>query len=186
MKRHDAAYWLSRLDEDSVKLDGDRKIRLVEAELRHVVPLTREEIGIFLNANPRDKDRLVEFSVIEQKVAEAYGSSDYNNYKKRRKKFLGEYREIMRGFYTDDQLDDLFLQLDDEGRSDSLIVHKIVGRNHPAIRRIRNAYLPGIVDLIVVDENGGRDMTHTLFDGEREACDQIEDIVRSMGEGEER
>ena len=56
---------------------------------------------------------------------------------------------------------------------ESLAVQFLVGGDHPAYRRIRNAYLPEITDLI----GGG-----TLFDGPGDAVSQINRLMKGEEE----
>ena len=171
MENHDDKYWLERFDRDAKRLDENRKLGLQTTYLKYSVPLTEEEARFFLTANPNlDTDTLVKFSLIERKVAEAYAIGiGEKGVKDRREQFLKDFREILGGFYTDRELDEITSHLDKEGRSDFIPILYLVGLNHCIVRRIRNAYLPEITDLCRTNR--------ILFDGREEACDEIDRIT---------
>lgn len=178
-QKHSAEYWLERLSQDKQKLDENKKLELIKALLIDLVPLKPDEADIFLNTelNAQKIDNILEYSEIEKKVGESIGGIP-ENYKQEKKRFLKSFRNILSGFYTSRELDEIISYW---GYCEELIVvGRLVGMEHYGIRRIRNAYLPVISDLIEIDpvSGEGRDMTYTLFDGEGDAVSQIERLVK--------
>lgn len=176
---HDLHYWFNRVQEDSRKLSDDKKYQLTKSLLIYTVPLKPDEADIFLSTTPsaRELDDAIRYSGIEKKIADAYSRSG-ENYPKRRESFLRDFRSVLDGFYTQEELDEIMSYMVDE-RNDGFVVVQLVGANHPTFRKIRNAYLPAITDLIEIDivSGRGRDVTRTLFDGKEDAVSQIEKLV---------
>jgi len=181
--KHDTHYWIDRLQADSGRLSEDKKYQLIKSLLVHEVPLEADEVDFFFNTNPNAEnlDNATLFSGIKRKVALAYTRQRAFDNPERREGFLNEFRAILKGFYTKDELDEIIPYMVDGG--EGLAVKWLVGLEHPAVRKIRNAYLPEITSLIRVDITpqgrilGAEDETHILFNGSEDAVSQIERIV---------
>lgn len=182
--KHDAHYWIGTLQRDSVRLSEDKKYRVIKSLLMHEVPLSSDDADFFISANPKPDDfgGTVRFSGIERKVALSYSSSQRTiNEQPRRNKFFEEFKDALKGFYKEEELEELATYMVDGG--EGLAVKWLVGLNHPAVRRIRNAYLPEITSLVRIDiDNQGNviaveDETPKLFNGREDAVAQIEKIL---------
>jgi hypothetical protein len=174
-------YWLDRFKEDEKRLEEDKKISLLKCLLVDTIPLSGEEADFFIKESPKtgDMEKLRRYSNIESKVGRAY-SSGFLEDPELKERFRDNFRKILTGFYTKEELEEIISYMD---YGEHLAVGKLVGFEHPIIRKIRNAYLPLITDLVEVSVNkngkivGGRDLTPLLFDGEGDAVDQIERIL---------
>lgn len=178
--KHDASYWINQFQKDSLRLGDDKKYELTRTLLIHAIPLQPDEADIFLrtNPNPTEMDMTLRYSGIERKVAHAYGARrELFDNSERIERFLRDFRAVLDGFYTQEDLDEIISYTGPNQSQISSVVMWLVGRNHPTSRRIRNAYLPEITTLIEVGERETRDVTHTLFDGEGDAVNQIENKI---------
>lgn len=184
--KHDAMYWIDRFQEDSPRLDEDKKYELTRSLLVHAIPLQPEEADLFLRTNPNSAEvnDALRYSGIERKVAHAYSARrDLFDGPIQIGKFLADFRAILNEFYKPGELDEIIYFSGGNHEQIGLAVMWLVGGNHPTYRRIRNAYLPEITSLVEVytspegKPSGVRDITHTLFDGEQDAVSQIEKLL---------
>ncbi len=175
------SYWAKRFREDCSKLEDNKKISLVKSFLQYSIPLQKDEADFFMDENPdsKDMDKLVRYSGIEAKIETAFNStfnssSGLFNNPGAIENFWDDFRKILTGFYTKEELDEIasFAYNDDVG----LIVMDLAGPDD-YFRKIRNAYLPGMTDFIGIDLSGGGSVNYTLFDGKEDAVSQIERIL---------
>jgi hypothetical protein len=131
------------------------------------------------------------FSAGERKVAAHFnesfpdmeeGNPEFEEQKRRVTDYRNQLRTTLEGIYSEAELDDLYSRA--WWFDDHLIMRKLAGRDYPLIRRIRNAYLPGMTDLITLQLDaetgevvGAEDNTYQLFDGPGDAVSQIEKIL---------
>ena len=87
--------------------------------------------------------------------------------------FFNDFKKIMDKIYTNEEIDELASYI--APGEESLIVQHLVGGTHHAFRRIRNAYLPMIMDCIQITSNGAQEIV--LFDGKDDAVSQLEKIM---------
>lgn len=173
MGQHSGRYWLDRFNADRDKLDEKRKQELVKTVLTYLVPLTPEEAELFITSKRKTAEELLAYSVIERKVANAYSCASQPS----ENKALSEsFRKVLEGFYTPQELDEIapWFVLDQDV---DIVMFRLAGYEHPSARRIRNAYLPEIMDLVVIDKKGGHDMTYRLFDGPGDAVSQADKLM---------
>ena len=182
MERSDGPlYWLERFAEDSKTINEEAKQRLLRTLFVDFLELQSDDITFFFNPelapNAHNPEEAIRFANVEKQVGRSYDSGtsgwDGLKYEERHSHFINSFREILGNIYTQEELDEIsgYMGRGDEG----FLVMQLLGRDHFAQRRIRNAYLPMITSFVQV---GGEDLTHTLFDGEGDAVDQIERLVR--------
>ncbi|MEK7185923.1 MAG: hypothetical protein AAB675_00985 [Patescibacteria group bacterium] len=181
MERSDGPqYWLERFAEDSKAIDEETKQQLVKTLFVDFLELDRDDIEFFFNPdlipNAQNPEEALRFATIGERVGMSYDSGtsgwDDSRYEERHQLFINSFREILGNIYDRKELDEITEYM---GKGDeSFLVMQLLGRDHFAQRRIRNAYLPMITSFVQV---GGGDLTHTLFDGEGDAVDQIERLV---------
>lgn len=189
------SYWLNRLQADSQRLDDQHRLSLVKAILVNHCQLTPEELSVFLNPEftptAEKLDETFIYANAERKIANHYNSSfpqegtqDYEEWKQRHDAFKNDFKQALTiGFYEKDEIDEILSYMP-TSEGDALTVALLVGRNFYAMRRIRNAYIPGMMtsELWDVDEKGRvletKDVTYTLFDNGEDAVSQLE---RSLG-----
>jgi len=169
-------YWYERLCSDRNSLDPERKRLLIEAFLEERIGLSKEETETFMGEIPSNLQKFPEFIAVERKVGDFFntGFSGREEEKPRIQKFLERYKSILEGFYTKKELEEMigYLGLDEE----ILLVRWLVGKDHYLMRRIRNAYLPGMLDVIIIDPTkGGQEQI--LFDGDKDPVDQFEELM---------
>ncbi len=170
----------NRLEEDCHRLDEYRKVKLARALLIHSIPLSPEEYELFvgLETDEKNMDRIQRYCEIERKVCEAYTTRCASFIDpEHRERFVIEFRSVLEGFYNREELNQLVFCM---ANAESMVIQLLVGGDHPIFRRIRNAYLPEIIDFLSVDEGGVKDITYTLFDNGR--GDAISKIKRLLGE----
>lgn len=169
-------YWRKRLSEDSYKLDDRKKIGLTRALLMYQVPLQPDEADMFLNTdiNSMNSNEKSRYSIIEKKVSDAYSGVSEINDPNQRTVFLAEFRNILQGFYTKEELDENISYMTD---GEHLAVGWLVGATHPSFRKIRNAYLPAIVTVKEIGQSAVSDITSQVFSGEGDAVSKIERLV---------
>lgn len=185
-------YWLQRLpiDGESDILNDHKKQILVKSALETIITSASDDIDLFLNPsqlNEEDLDRVLKVADIEKEIANFFGGSPEFKYggkeqERRFIAFLETFRTVTSGLYIPEEQDEICNFI--KPPADAMfITMTMIGRNHPLTRRIRNAYLPAITSLIQVnvsDEGeitGGKDITHTLFDGSRDASDEIDRLL---------
>ncbi len=173
---------VEKIIEDRSKLDEHSKLKLIRAVLMYTTPyLSLEEAETFLTTqeNLSNPDALLTYVNIEKRIADAYSSVyDESSEKWEREKFIKEMRDILKGLHSPSELNELESLLIGP-RDVSAFIMNIAG-DHYGMRRIRNAYLPEITDLIQIDaETGvGRDLTKELFkEGSGDAVSRIETIL---------
>lgn len=171
-------YWTQRFESDGILLTETQRIQLTRAVLEHLVGIPQNELEAFLDPDVQDNpdpEKLLLYSLAEQKIANFYNGPLEDNpedFAQRMRRFLPVFRENLKGLYSDEEMDKFISYM--KSRSDASLVSRIlVGHRHWIIRRVRNAYLPGMTNLIV----GGKDITHTLFDGPDDAVSQIEKLL---------
>ena len=175
----DAHYWGPRLREDKEKLDGRSKLNLIRALLIHTTPLSQEEVDLFLApkevlSNP---DRVMQYAILERKIAEIFGGT-YSDSWEKREAYLVDLRNSLRDTYTSSELDEIQVHVKHNRDANALTMW--LAGDHYGLRRIRNAYLPEITDLIEIDTETGnsRDLTASLFvEGSEDAVSRIERIL---------
>lgn len=181
MERSDGPqYWLERFAEDSKVIDEKTKQQLVKTLFVDFLGLDGDDIEFFFNPdlipNAQDPEEALKFATIEKQVGISYdsGISEWNDlkYEERHQLFVNSFREILGSIYNQKELDEIIGCMGKE--EEGFLVMQLLGKDHFARRRIRNAYLPMITSLVQL---GGEDLTHTLFDGEGDAVDQIERLV---------
>jgi len=180
-------YWAARLKQDGERLDEDRKIAITNNFLTIHVGLAPEKTAIFLDSinelHPDDPEHAFRYATIEAKIADYFNSPKLGEDSQERQKhevFMQSLREGLGGFYSEDEFRSL-AQVAMPG-DDHLLLSWLVGSNHPLMRRIRNAYIPGMVDVLEGDMvDGIQDVSYKYFDGEREPVDELEDLIRRMG-----
>src|SRR3989344_1779041 len=175
----DIGYWAKRLREDGPRLKQESKLNVVRASLVHTTHLSKDEIDLFLSpkeslSNP---ENLMQYAIIERKVADIFSGGFPENWENRIN-YLADLRMALVGFYTQPEIDELQAHIKTD-RDVTCLTAWLAG-DHYGFRRIRNAYLPEITDLISVDlkTGQGRDVTNELFveDGE-DAVSKIERIL---------
>lgn len=187
------SYWWARLEQDSKKLDDVRKLLLVTSVLVNHCQLTPEELSIFLDPTfvptSADVDKTLRYSVIEKKVARFYNGSpskkkapEQDKLRQHNEGFIADSKKALEGFYTNEEIDELFSYC--KAVEDHLILNMmLVGSDFYAVRRIRNAYIPGMTTLITgtIDEKGKvrnlQNSTHLLFQGQENAVSQLEGML---------
>lgn len=174
--------WIQRLNEDRSKLDESSKLELIRATLMYTNPfLTLEETETFLipQENLSNPDVLISYSNIEKKVALAYsGGYDENSKKWEREKYLKVIRNALAKLYSPLELNELESLLIGPWDVSAFVIG--IAGDHYGMRRIRNAYLPEITDLIQVDlETGkGQNLTRQLFEeGPEDSVSRIERVL---------
>ena len=65
-------------------------------------------------------------------------------------------------------------------RSDTLVVKWLTGSDHPVHRKIRNAYLPLITDVIEVDLVTGSSREIDIFNNESQPSDNMDEFLDSL------
>ncbi len=181
MAERGSSYWLDRFPEDSKIIGEETKRQLVKTLFVDFLGLDTDNIAFFFNPDliptAQNPEEALRFASVEKQVGESYdlGTSGWDDqkYQERHRSFLVSFKSILGDFYTQEELEEMisYMGKGDEG----FLVMQLLGRDHFAQRRIRNAYLPMITSFVQV---GGEDLTHTLFDGEGDAVDQIERLVR--------
>lgn len=193
------SFWWERFAIDSQKLTYQHRLSLVKTILINHCRLTPEELSVFLNPEftptAEKLDETFRYTNAERKIANYYNSSfpqegtqAYKEWKQRHDDFKNDFKQqaLTIGFYEKDEIDEILSYT--TVTDDFLIVIRLVGNDFYAMRRIRNAYIPGMVTAVsvvaeVVDDKHARiiqaeDITHTLFDREEDAVTQLE---RSLG-----
>lgn len=186
-RENQSSYWSNKLYEDSEKLGEEKKFELVKALLKDHVQLSEDEIEVFLsyNATNNDPENILQESSLEhlsaeRKVANYFATYNWEenetDYQARRNQFLDSFTTILEGFYTEEELKEItnIIAPGDE----FIATIRLVGHMHPTMRKVRNAYLPLITNVLEVGSGGVSDTTHTLFDGEKEPVDEIEDLLK--------
>ncbi|MDP3974249.1 MAG: hypothetical protein Q8P92_05460 [Candidatus Daviesbacteria bacterium] len=185
------SYWFERLpiDGESKFFNDGKKLALVKSALETIVTSTPEDLDLFLNPSQlgkKDLDKVLRVAAVAKQVADFFGYSVPKYEKKEEEKrftaFFDTFRSVTNGFYLAQEQDELCNML--KPPTDAIwITMYMFGGDNPLIRRIRNVYLPSITSLIQVDVDdhgkitGGKDITHTLFDGPEDASDQIDHLL---------
>jgi hypothetical protein len=121
--------WLKRLDSDCQKLSDEKKVELTRIVLLYGIPLPQEEVDIFLGPNLNSKtepERFLRYCEIERKVARAYSADGiFNKSPEQSKSFFNDFRKIMDGIYTKEEIDNLASYL--APGEESIVVMHLVG-----------------------------------------------------------
>lgn len=170
------SYWIQRMKEDSALLDESRRKGLLTSLLRDYVELTERETELFFMPSPLNSSHPTETQLgyleAERKVANFFASEYEEEDSPLRKAYLESFRDVLVGFYSEEELDEMFSFLYPDPRGDTLVLFWLVGRSHYICRRIRNAYLPLITDFLEVGPNGVKEIV--LFDDGEEPVDTID------------
>lgn len=180
--------WGDRIIKDSERCPPEMKLRIGRAFLEHACGLNPEEAGLFLDESfiptPQDPDRTLIYAGAEQKIHYYYtiegvgvkpGSEEDMLTREKSKRFRQGFREAAQGFYTDEEFDSLFAYA--TLQDDPIMFQRMIGRTHFIVRRIRNAYLTGMTDVIRVTSKGAEDISGTLFDGPRDPVSEMNRIL---------
>jgi hypothetical protein len=178
-KPRDANYWGSRLREDKTRLDKATKLNLIRGYLLYTTPLEKEEVDLFLAPSDEisDPEALMQYSITEGKIAEIF-SSEFEADWIRKQQYLDFFRDCLGRFYTPSELDEIVSHIHSARDANALTVW--LAGDHYAWRRIRNAYLPEITELVSIDtETGqGEDLTGILFaEGPEDSVSRIERLL---------
>lgn len=177
------SYWSQRLRADGDIIDEGRKIEIFKALLRDYIGLSEKETEIFIHTSSPlvvvetlGEDDLI-YLQAEKKVADFYGKGYEKEQDPNRKLFLIAFRAALDGFYNKIELDEMFSFLDQ--RSDTLAVNWLTGNEHPINRRIRNAYLPLITDVLEVRSD--REVYEVdIFNNEKDPSDNMDEFLESL------
>ncbi len=175
----DIHYWGSRLREDKEKLDDKSKLNIIIALLNHTTLLEPQEVDIFLASKERlsNLEDITQYAIVEGKIAEVYSAAHPENWAGRTA-YLESIRNSLDGFYTPSELNEIQTHILSTRDADALTTW--LAGDHYGFRRIRNAYLPEITDLISIDTETGRsqDLTDSLFaEGLDDAVSRIDRIL---------
>ncbi len=170
--------WYLRVEKDKDRLSDESKFGLLVALIRNIAHLNYNETLIFLapESESPNIESVIAYSAAERKIARAFGSGSPNDW--RRESFLEEVRPLLKAIYSSDEIEQLFSLVTTSG--DATILVSQFARDHYGIRRIRNAYLPEITDLIEINpETGlGVDRTRALFaEGPEDSVSRIERVL---------
>ena len=169
-EKRDARYWMSRFRRDKHRLDKNSKLKFVRTVLIHMASLSPEEADAFLVpkralSNP---EALRIYSEVEKKVSKAY--SGEITIKLDRQKFLADMRNSLCGFYSSSELDEIESIISSDANvnvaaADISVITMDLAGDHYGVRRIRNSYLPKIVDIIEIDPQTGasENLTERVF-----------------------
>lgn len=187
------AYWLDRFQADSTRLTEVQRIGLINATLTNICGLEPQELVAF--TLPQDElaasglDGMLRYASAERKIDLYFNggskvgihSEDLAESRQRSDTFRQAFKEELEGIYALKDLDEVISVM---GPGDeAYVVQLLVGHSHPLWRKIRNAYIPGMTSLINrnYNEDGnfvrGEDVSHTLFDGQKDAVDEIENLI---------
>jgi hypothetical protein len=174
-----ASYWGSRLREDAKRIDESTKKRLLKSFLVHTTVLKPREVDLFLAPKEElsSSEAIMAYAIVERKIAEEFGGESPEDFTKR-DRYLEELKSHLSKFYTPPELDEI-IPLILSVRDASTLTTWLAG-DHYGFRRIRNAYLPEITDLVEINpETGkGRITTNDLFvEGPTDAVAQIEKLL---------
>lgn len=174
-------YWMERITQDSDSLGDDKKLELAKSYISTFSDISCDELDVFFSTNPRESlDSMMDYALVERKIAEFFGGEAVggNDIDQKREEFISKLKTLLSDIYSPTELTELTSYMKC-WMDDNLVFSRLVGRKNPIMRKIRNAYLPEISNLIVIDTRtgGSKDITHTLFDGDEEACDQIDRIL---------
>lgn len=141
---------LERIKSDGRRLDSQTKMNLINAVLEHFVSLSPEDRSIFLNPGlgltAGDIEHTLQYATIENKVAAAFSGGfeqrPFEEQENCRQAFLASFCQHLAEFYTKEELDAVINYMQEDVVPVTL---HLIGSDHLAVRRIRNAYLPRIV-----------------------------------------
>lgn len=175
----DTHYWSQRLRVEKGRLDARTKLEIIKSFLVNTSSITSEEADTFLapNESLANPDAIMEYAIVEMKVAKEFSCEIPANWENK-DAYLRELRENLKSIYTLDEIDEIESYIQCIRDANAITVW--LAGDHYGFRRIRNAYLPEITDVIENDtETGvGRDVTGAVFkEGPKDAVSRIERLL---------
>lgn len=176
-------YWIDRFTVDSQRLSEEQQVELHRAFLRIFCELTEDELAVFTDPNSsfgtKDLDNGMIFLAAERRVSDYFlgeypdrESEEYDSMQRSAEAYQYAFGEILTGIYTPEEIGEIILHIVDPWDWGTLRV-LIAGVENWLGRRIRNAYLPSITDLVA----DGQDVGDEFFDGPDDAVAQIDRLM---------
>lgn len=189
-----AEYWRERFKNDSAKISDNQRAKLAELMLIKACGLSGPESKAFLSDTPPHAgniDHSLSYSSAEKKVADFYGgmpepevgTPEHFELARRAKDFRSGFEDLFRSFYNVQEMGEIFSFGYRDGSpvssrlSDASFITVYLG-GPSLLRKVRNAYLPTITDVLREDENEQlKDVSHEFFDGPEDAVSQVEKLT---------
>ncbi|HVZ12423.1 MAG TPA: hypothetical protein VG965_05315 [Patescibacteria group bacterium] len=182
-----------RLINRAQNLEDASRVRLIQSVLTNFCGLTDDQLSAFVLSSDQlgtaHMEDVMRYATAEASIALSFnGGSKVGVFAEDpevAKRSVSAMKEAIKAevlYPADSQ--DMGMFIDSLTPMDvPFLISEIVGTTHPLWRRIRNAYIPGMVDVVTVqyDDVGNlvsaENKTGELFDGNDDAVDVVEKLM---------
>ncbi len=151
--------WLERHQDESALLTEDQRLRLTQTWLETFIGITGNELAVFTDLSrepgPNDMDATFQFIKAERRIADYMnspeieeGTPEHDDYIPKRDSFQVAFRDVMKDFYSPTDFERLFSYM--IAGDEKFLVGRLVGYDHPLMRRIRTTYVGDMSDFFTI------------------------------------